>query len=230
VNQIQTKGIILSRTNFGEADKIVSILTPDQGKISLIAKGVKKSRSKLAGGVELFSISELSYINGKSDLGTLISARLITHYGDIVSDIDRVQQGYDVIKIMNRATEDRVEVEYFDLLQNAFIALNEKQNSLSLIRIWFLCHLLKLGGHSPNLMSDADGENLNDKKKYNFDFETMSFIKSNHGRFKPSNLKLLRLLFSELPPKKLMQVVNVDAIIDDVSPLVQTIVSSYIRV
>lgn len=45
---IRTLGIVLRRTNYGEADRILNILTPS-GKITAIAKGVRKSRSKLAG-------------------------------------------------------------------------------------------------------------------------------------------------------------------------------------
>jgi DNA repair protein RecO (recombination protein O) len=55
---IVTKGIVLTRTDYGEADRILHFLTPDQGKIAGIAKGVRKSKSKLAGGIELFSVSK----------------------------------------------------------------------------------------------------------------------------------------------------------------------------
>ena len=49
----RTEAIILRRTNYGEADRVISLITPDRGKISGIAKGVRKPKSKLAGGLEL---------------------------------------------------------------------------------------------------------------------------------------------------------------------------------
>jgi DNA repair protein RecO (recombination protein O) len=73
MQQLQTRGIILSRTDFGEADRILTVLTPQQGKLRLMAKGVRKIKSKLAGGIELFSVSDITYIRGKGELGTLIS-------------------------------------------------------------------------------------------------------------------------------------------------------------
>ena len=52
-DEIKTLGFVLRRTNYGEADRILNLITP-QGKISAIAKGVRKPKSKLAGGVEMF--------------------------------------------------------------------------------------------------------------------------------------------------------------------------------
>ena len=47
-NYLRTFGYVLRRTNYGEADRILNIITPS-GKISAIAKGVRKEKSKLAG-------------------------------------------------------------------------------------------------------------------------------------------------------------------------------------
>ena len=59
-----TKGIILKRTNYGEADRILNIITP-QGKIAAIAKSARKERSKLAGGIEMFSLTDLTIHRAK---------------------------------------------------------------------------------------------------------------------------------------------------------------------
>ena len=52
---IRTEGFVLKRTNYGEADRILNIITP-LGKCAVIAKSVRKSRSKLAGSIEMFSL------------------------------------------------------------------------------------------------------------------------------------------------------------------------------
>src|SRR4051812_30345333 len=105
MRQIVTKGIVLSRTDFGEADRILTVLTPNEGKISLMAKGVRKIKSKLAGGIELFSISSITFIPGRGEVGTLISSRLDIHFSNIVRDINRTMLGYDMLKLINRVTE-----------------------------------------------------------------------------------------------------------------------------
>ena len=54
------KAIVLKRTDYAEADRIIQLLTP-QGRRTVIAKGVRRQRSKLAGGIELFAVSESKY-------------------------------------------------------------------------------------------------------------------------------------------------------------------------
>jgi len=51
MKRINTHGIVLARTDFGEADRILTFLTPDNGKVKAIAKGVRKQKSKMAGGI-----------------------------------------------------------------------------------------------------------------------------------------------------------------------------------
>ena len=71
---IRTKAFVLRRTNFGEADRIINFLT-EQGVIACIAKGVRKEKSKLAGAVELFTLSEITVHAGRNNkLGVLTSA------------------------------------------------------------------------------------------------------------------------------------------------------------
>ena len=147
MKQIVTTGIVLARTNYGEADRILTLITPEYGKLSLMAKGVRRIKSKLAGGIELFSVSDITFIRGRSDLGTLISARLIKHYRTIVKDIGRTMLGYDLIKLLNKATEDEPESEYFTLLEQAFEALDDPTIDQNLIRLWFTMQLLRLGGY-----------------------------------------------------------------------------------
>lgn len=230
MNQLVTDGIVLSRTNFGEADRIIKLLTPEAGKISLLAKGVRKPKSKLAGGIELFSVSSITYIRGRGDLGRLISARLDKHYGNIVKDIDRVQLGYELIKALDRATEDEPEVEYFDLLLHVFEALNDDLIDVSLIRFWFNVQLVKLSGHSPNLHTDATGEKLAADKRYTFDFDAVSFTDRPEGRFTADHIKFLRLAFANGSPKLMQQVTGAQDLLPTVMPLVQTMLTSYIRV
>ena len=68
---LRTEAIILRRTNYGEADRILNMLTPQHGKVSAIAKGVRKAKSKLAGGLELFAVG---YVQFGSQFGALLLA------------------------------------------------------------------------------------------------------------------------------------------------------------
>ena len=63
----KTLAIVLRRTDFGEADRIVNLLTPG-GKVSAMARGVRKPKSKLAGGIEFFALNEVVLIEDEINL------------------------------------------------------------------------------------------------------------------------------------------------------------------
>lgn len=225
-----TPAIILRRTDYGEADRILTALTPEQGKLRLMAKGVRRMKSKMAGGIDLFTVSSLTVLEGKGDMGTLISARMQQHYGRIVRDLDRVQLGYDLIKLLDKVTEDNPEPDYFQLLEQAFQALDEPAIDLSLIRLWFQSQLLRIAGHSPNLVTDTDGQKLAEAKRYKFDFEVMAFAAESRGRFDAGYIKLLRLLFAGHTPAELAKVQGIAALLPNCQLLMQTMLSSHIRI
>lgn len=230
MNQQQvTAGIVLARTDFGEADRIITVLTPDAGKLRLMAKGVRRVKSKLAGGVELFSVADITFLRGKGEIGTLISARLRTHYGHIVKDIDRTMAGYEITAQLNKATEDEPEPEYFRLLEQALVALNDGTLSLELIRLWFGAQLLRLGGHTPNLQTEPDGSKLVAGKAYGFSFDDAAFTARPDGKFRADDIKFLRLVFSDTPPAVLAKVTGVGIFTEQAAPLVNFMLRQYIH-
>lgn len=210
IKQTLTQGIVLARTNFQEADRILTLLTPDQGKLRLLAKGVRKSKSKLAGGVELFSVSEIGFIRGKGDIGTLTTARLQQHYGKIVQDITRTTVTYELLKRLDKITEDNAEREYFDLLRQTLEALDDTTLNLGLLQLWFDMQLLKITGHSPSLRNDAEHKPLVDTQQYNFDLEAIGFRSHPEGMYQTPHLKLLRLCQSQ-PASNLDKVTGTEA-------------------
>jgi DNA repair protein RecO (recombination protein O) len=230
MNQLNTQAIVLSRTDFGEADRILTLLTPDYGKLRLMARGVRKVKSKLAGGIELFSVSHVTFIQGRGEIGTLISARLDKHYGHIVENIERTMLGYELIKLLSRTTEDEPEAAYFDLLKQTFAALDDNTINLELIRLWFAMQLLAQAGHAPNLQTDDNNVKLASDTKYNFNFEAVAFTPANDGRFTASDIKFLRLGFGQHSPKTLQNVAGIAVLIITVTPLVQTMLQTHVRV
>ncbi len=223
MKQIVTTAIVLGRTNYGEADRIITLLTPDHGKLRLMAKGVRRIRSKLAGGIELFSVSDITFIRGRGEIGTLVSARLRQHYAHIVGDIDRTMLGYELIKQLGRGTEDEPGVEYFDLLVQAFEALDDVSIDVNLIKLWFAMQLLRLDGHTPNLQSDVSGIKLSADLTYNFDYDRMTFVAAADGTFSADTIKFLRLGFSGNSPKILQKVRGSAGLVTDSNQLVRMI-------
>ena len=228
-NQQITEAIVLARVNYGEADRIITLLTPEAGKLRLMAKGVRRIKSKLAGGVELFSTTQLTYIKGRGEIGRLVSSRLMTHYGQIVKDIDRTMLGYELIKQLNRATEDEPEVDYYHLLQAAFDALNDATIPLDLVRIWFSAQLLRLSGHTPNLTHDIRGIKLVADQTYEFNFDDSTFMLRPDGIFSVNDIKFLRVVFSDNQPKLLAKISGANERLAHTKQLVQFMTQQYIH-
>lgn len=229
-NQIITTGIVLARTDFQEADRILTLLTHDKGKLRVIAKGVRRPRSKLAGGIELFSVSELSVLPGRGELGTLISSRLKKHYGDIVNDINRTMLGYDLLKRMNRLTEDAAGEEYFDVLNAALAGLDDSTLAPELTEMWFTMQLLKITGHAPNLKTDVNGARLEADAAYIFDFDAMAFHRQENGPFTAGHIKLMRLGYGIESPEVLKQVTGAAEAAPDTLKLVKDIIRLHVRI
>ncbi len=230
MKQLRTSVIILRRVEYSEADRILTVITPDVGKLSLIARGVRKVKSKLAGGIELFSTSEITYIPGRGTIDTLVSSRLITHYGDITKDIDRTMLGYELIKLLDKVTEDEPEQEYYSLLQNAFEALNDHSIPIDLIRLWFSAQLLRQAGYTPNLQTTLDGAKLTADLRYEFDYDATAFHPQEDGIFGVDEIKFLRLVFSGNVPAVLAKVTNVAPLVTLTAPLIQTLRQYHLRI
>lgn len=229
MNQQYTQVIVLSRVDYGEADRIITFLSPSNGKLSLIAKGTRKIKSKLAGGIELFSVSEITYLAGRGSVGTLISSRLVRHYGHIVENIDRTMLGYELIKLLHKVTEDEPEADYFELLQQAFSVLDDKTVSVDFTRMWFGAQLLRLAGHTPNLQKDSAGAKLDAAGHYTFDYDATAFRASSEGVFGANEIKYLRLVFSTSAPAVVARIEDSARLTTLVAPLIQTLRQLYLR-
>jgi DNA repair protein RecO (recombination protein O) len=230
MNQFVTRAVVLARTDYGEADRILTLLTPDYGKLRLMAKGVRRVKSKLAGGIELFSVTNITFIRGRSEIGTLISSRLVRHYGHIITDIDRTMLGYELIKLLNKVTEDEPEADYFHLLEQMFAALDDTSIDTALIRLWFSARLLRLGGFTPNLQTDSAGQKLQPTARYIFDFESTGFRENTQGTFGANEIKFLRLLFGGNEPKVLSVVQGGTELSAKAVPLVQSMLSAHLKI
>ena len=197
-NDLRTKGIILRRTNYGEADRILTIITKD-GKISALAKGARKLKSKLAGNIELFSYSEFVFHKGKSKLAILTNARLIEYYPHIITSLEAIKDAGIMMKEIDRYSNHIESDQFLDLLQQAIKQLDnlvQQKKQFKIILIWFYINLWKISGEEINLHTDTTGNKLQANIIYDWSFENRAFIPSPNGRFLANHIKLLRLIAS----------------------------------
>lgn len=134
----------------GEADRIVTFLTPDFGKLRAVARGVRKIKSRLAGHLELFSEVELLLAKGRS-LDIVAGARLKRHFSELSSNWQSLTFGYLMAEMLERLTEEGPsQARLFDLAGQSFSELNRAGHSQSL-ELAFKLRLLDALGYRPHL-------------------------------------------------------------------------------
>ena len=193
-DELKTEGFVLRRTNYGEADRILNIITP-HGKVSAIAKGVRREKSKLAGGVEPFSLVELHIHSGRGELGVITSARMQKYYSGILNDYARMELATLVLKKINQAAEGSDNPELFGIVRECLSAI-DMGVSLELVESWLWLNLRKAIGEEANLYRDVNGERLKPDKRYSYDSFEGAFAESVNGEFGVSEIKTMRLMLT----------------------------------
>lgn len=194
--RFQTRGIILKRIDYAEADRILTFCTPDTGKLTAIAKGVRKPKSKLAGGIELFSVCDIGLVKGRGSMDTLVSTRLRKHYGHVSADYDRLQIAYGFLRLIDKITESDAGPEYFELLMNGLEGLDDARLDDDSVACWFYAQSMKLHGSVANLLEDINGHQLRESTTYAFSIEDGGFFASEHGVFAADDIKAWRVFHS----------------------------------
>lgn len=145
----RTEAIILSRTNYGEADRILTLLTPG-GKIRAIAKGSRKIKSRSGGHIELFGIADLMLAHGRN-MDVLTSATLTWYPHSLGGDYDRMSYAFMFGSMINKLVdENEPHPEVYALLSQALHAIDEVGPDI-LLELWFKLRLADELGYKPEL-------------------------------------------------------------------------------
>lgn len=209
----RAQAIVLRRTNYGEADRILQLLTPE-GRRAVMARGVRKEKSKLAGGIELFAVSDVVLGEGRGDLGVLTSAKLVRFYRHILEDYDRLQCGYLVVKLVARASETVDEPEWFDLLTETLAGIDALTVPLPLVESWFYIRYSGLLGRELNLDRDNTGSKLEVDRCYRYDAGEEGLRPIENGEITGEHIKLLRLIATR-PLQVLVQIGGIGSLLGE---------------
>lgn len=189
----RTRAIILRRTNFGEADRVLSLLTP-RGQVAAIARGVRREKSRLAGGIELFAISDMTLHSGKGKLRVVTSARLEVFFDHIISDYERLEFGYEATRMITRASDDIDSSAWFTILENTYRGLDSTKIDIMLTKAWFYLNYAEVTGYALNLTRDVDGELLTPDRSYSYDVVERGLRVREGGEITASHIKFLRIV------------------------------------
>ncbi|MBR3256254.1 DNA repair protein RecO [Candidatus Saccharibacteria bacterium] len=216
----KTLAYVLKRTNYSEADRILNLITPS-GKVAAIAKGVRKEKSKLAGGIEIFSLIELNLHVGKSEFAIVTSSRMIKYYGNILKDYNRMELAGIVLKKINHLAEHSDNPDYYKITDQCLVELNN-DTSLELIRNWFAFNVLKASGEEVNLYRDTNGEKLSAGDFYDWDVGQSAFSRSQTGIYGANEIKMMRLM-STASLATVKKVKSYDALMNKITDFIRIV-------
>jgi DNA repair protein RecO (recombination protein O) len=146
----QTQAVIIKQTKLGEVDKILTIYTPEFGKLKAIAKGACRPGSKLGGNVEPLTYSLMMLAKGRN-LDIVRQSQAIDVFPDLKGDLWRMACGLYILELVDSFTAENDENRpLFDLLLDALKWLCQSDNSESVLR-YFELHLLDYLGYRPQL-------------------------------------------------------------------------------
>lgn len=123
MNQIKTKGIIISDTNYGETSKILNILTPDKGIIGIISKGCRNIKSKLRS-VSTKLTYGYFYLNYKENsLSTLTEVDVLNDFKNIKTNLTKIGYTSYLIDLAKQTSNQIQKEEIFNILESALIKI-----------------------------------------------------------------------------------------------------------
>ncbi len=146
----QTEAIIIKKIKLGEADRILTLYTPDHGKIEAVAKGVRRPKSKMAGHLELLTYSQIRLARGRN-LDTIIGSQTIDSFMPLKNDLWLTSYGLYAAELVNQFTIDKVSNPHlFNLLLETLRRL-AMANNFELTLRYFELHLVDIVGYRPQL-------------------------------------------------------------------------------
>ena len=218
---IKTLAYVLRRTNYGEADRILNLITP-AGKMSAIVKGVRREKSKLAGGVEMFSLVELVVHQGRGEIGVVTSAKMVKYHGNLVTDLARMELAGMILKKTSLAAEGKEAPEFFEIVRESLTELDAGADT-RVVEAWFLINLLRVSGEEINLYRDASGARLAAGMLYDWDLVERAFVARGEGEFDENDIKLMRLMTTS-KLALVRRVKDIDGRIDKILKIIRNVV------
>ncbi len=146
----QTHAVVIKETRIGEVDKILTIYTPELGKLKAVARGACRPGSKLGGNVEPLTYSLLMLAKGRN-LDIVTQSQTADAFPALKSDLWRMACGLYILELVDSFTvENNENGPLFDLLLNALNWLCQSDNNETVLR-YFELHLLDCLGYRPQL-------------------------------------------------------------------------------
>lgn len=193
----RVEAIVLRHSDWGEADRLLWLFTRESGKMQVVAKGVRKPRSRKAGHLEPFTRVELLLARGR-DLPIVTQAEAKEAYLALREDLVRVGYAAYIVELLDRFTyEEGENISLYRLLNDTLFRINSEKESAFAVR-YYEVRLLDLVGFRPQLVQCVNcGAEIKPQDQF-FSFEKGGVICPTCGNkepgVRPVSLPALRIL------------------------------------
>ena len=154
----RTQGLILKKEDRGEADQLFTIYTRDFGKLEILGKAIRKISSKLRSGIEIFYLSEIEFIQGKTHK-TLTDAILVEKFRNLGKSLKRLAIAYKISEVLDNLVKGQEPDEkIWQLLNETFEKLDNPRilnTKCQILYYYFFWDLLSILGYQPELYQCA---------------------------------------------------------------------------
>ena len=148
------EAIVLRRSDFLEADRRLTLLTPDRGRLNVVAKGVRRPTSRMAGHLELFTLAKVFVVRRRS-LDLVVQAETVQTFPELRTELDRLPYAYQAVETAHILVQEEVEAHAeFALLVRALGALAATA-ALPLVLAAYKLQLLATLGYQAQLQACA---------------------------------------------------------------------------
>ena len=150
-----TEGVVLRHFNLGEADRIITLLTPGRGILRAVAKGARKPKSKLGGQLDLMRHVSISARTGRN-LDSISQAETVESFPALRNDLDLLSRGLYLCELTEKfAVEDAPAAGMFRMLVDGLAHL-QQSGAPDLFLRWYEMRLLYLNGFQPQIQRCVD--------------------------------------------------------------------------
>lgn len=151
-----TRAILLRSVAYGEADRIVTLLTEVHGKLALMARGARRSQKRFAGSLEPFALIEAEVAVGAGEVGRLAGARVLRAYPRILGSLERMDLAGRALELVRELVPPREpDPRFVETVITFFERLEEADGGVAESRLAFELRFLAIAGWPPRL--DACG-------------------------------------------------------------------------
>jgi DNA repair protein RecO (recombination protein O) len=175
----KTEGIVLKSMEYEEADKIVTIYTKDYGKITAIAKGVRKTKSKFGSSLEILTYSIFLIYKGRN-IDIVSQTEILESFFSTSKEVIKFAFAANCVEIVNKLTEEReINIGLFNLLKEVLHYLRET-NDPKLLTLSFKWQTMSILGYRPSLNHCCRcNKSTEDQKKMYFNIREGGLVCNN---------------------------------------------------